>query len=120
MDGGRRREDVARLHPGVPTGPVGHAPARLEHEQRARGDVPRVEAELEEAVEGARRRPRKVERGGARAAQVLEPLERLTHDGEVAREKGLVAEGKAGGDDGAGRIDRAMQRQALAVAKRAA
>src|SRR6267143_1685523 len=45
----------------------------------ARGDVPRVKAELEESVKCARRGPREVERGGTRSSQIFEALERAFH-----------------------------------------
>src|SRR6185369_7180533 len=62
---GVRGDDVAALHVAFLAGEVADEPARLAHEERARGHVPGREAELPEAVDAPGRDPREVERGGA-------------------------------------------------------
>src|SRR4051812_20124037 len=77
VDAGWRGEDVPRREPcAIVALPVGHDAARLAHDQRARGHVPRPEPQLEEAVEHAFGGPTQVEAGAADTPEILEPRDR--------------------------------------------
>src|SRR5439155_24319537 len=71
VDAARRADDVAALEPAVATGEVADYAAGLGDHQRAGGNVPRREMELEEAVENAVRGVGQVERRGARPPHAL-------------------------------------------------
>src|SRR5437879_1347686 len=92
----RRRggQDVARLEPRITPRPVADAPADFEHQRGAGRDVPRIEAELEESVERARRGPGQVHGRGARTSKILKSLDSLLEHREISRENRFVAEGK--------------------------
>src|SRR3989442_14548146 len=79
------------------------------------GNVPRIEARLEEPVERPRRRPREVERRRAGAAEVFKPRKGVVEHREVAGKESFVAEGKSGGDDRPRGFEFTMRGKALAV-----
>ena len=55
VDQAIRSQNLAAFQPEVRAGKVGHAPARLFHQQNARSRVPGIEIELPEAVQAAGR-----------------------------------------------------------------
>src|SRR6478736_4960876 len=72
---GRASQDVARQI--VDTAlPIGDASARFLHQEAARRDVPRREAQFEETVEDPARGPCEIETGRTGPAEILESLER--------------------------------------------
>src|SRR6185503_4954483 len=89
---------------------VGDAPARLGDEERAGGDVPRLDLQLPVAVHPAGGDEAQVERGGADATQPLRLWVDARPLGEVVvrARRGVV--GKAGGEE--------RRRQRVGVADR--
>ena len=105
MHGGIGGEDGAGEVVGG-AGPVADGSAGLFDQEATGRDVPGGEGEFEEAVEDPGGGPGEVERGGARAAEVLEAIQGGVEHAEVAREQLLAAEREAGGHHGS--IGRAL------------
>ena len=74
-------------------------PPASRDEQRAGGDVPDAQTELEEPVEDTGADVCEIEARGSGAAKVLESGERPLHHGEVPRQPLLAPEREAGCDD---------------------
>src|SRR6266566_7830078 len=119
MHRGRSGQDVSCLSPRSATGPIGDAAADLDHQGGAGYDVPGVEAQLEKSVKCARRGPREIQRGRARAPQVFETRKRAFHHRQIAGQQLLVSKWKPSRDDCIRWVNRAQRWQALAVEGRA-
>ena len=113
-------EDVAARDVAVAAVEVGDDAARFFDQQRAGGDVPWREAELEEAVEDAGGGVGEVESGGAAAADAPRLEEDVAEDVEVGVERAVRPERKAGGEERAVEPGPVVQVERRAVALRAA
>ena len=99
MDRGRCADDVAALEPALAAGEVADHSAGLADQQRAGGDVPRREMQLEEAVENAGGRVGEIERCRAGPAYTFRDTNNALEYLAINRHEFLCSKRKARGQE---------------------
>ena len=119
-DLGRGGDHLSAVQEVAVAGEIADEPARFLDQQAAGRDVPRVEADLPEAVVEAGGDVREIERGRAGPAQAGRLLDHRLHHPEVRVEIAAVAKREAGADEAVAQMLALRDADAPVVEERAA